>query len=72
MWLELVEPVDHRDCQRQVVVAVIVIPAAVRFPRVPLIRATVKQVRYEPHLTVVALCPHNLGTKNRLLNTKRL
>lgn len=52
MWLELVEQVDHSDYQRQAVVAVTVTPAVVHFLRAPQIRATVKQVRYEPLVTV--------------------
>ena len=63
---------DHRGCQHLVVVAVTVIPAAVRSPRVPVIRATVKQVRYEIHLTVVALNPRNWGTKDWLRSSRHI
>lgn len=55
------------DCQRQAVVAVIVIPAVVHFLRAPVIQATVKQVRYKPHVTVAIIRPL-LGNNKLLIN----
>lgn len=56
------------DYLHRAVVAAIVIPAVVHFRRAPVIRATVKQVRYELNVTVATtiLDPY-LGTMNYLL-----
>lgn len=56
------------DCQHQAVVAVIATPAVVHFLRAPVIQATVKQVRYEPHVTVAIIRP--LLGNNELLTNK--
>lgn len=58
---------DLRDCQHQAVVAVIATPAVVQFLRAPVIQATVKQVRYEPHVTVAIIRPF-LGNNELLIN----
>lgn len=58
---------DPHDCQRQAVVAVIATPAVVQFLRAPVIQATVKQVRYKPHVTVAIIRPL-LGNNELLMN----
>lgn len=54
----------HHDYQHRAVAAVIVIPAVVHSHRAPAIRATVKQVRYEPLVTVAIITKAKKAKKN--------